>query len=90
MRNLYPLLSARILGIKNSISGKSSDLRKRAMIVVTVGIAFWALMFILSSRMLAYFQSVEVIGDLLAHHLLSMIFLTFFTFNIQQYYYRPL
>ncbi len=47
-----------------------------------VGLAFWIGMFVLSSRMLIYFQSVEVIGDLLAHHLLSMVLLTFFSLLI--------
>lgn len=48
----------------------------------SVGLVFWVLMFVLSSRVLIYFQSVEVIGDLLAHHLLAMIFLTFFSLLI--------
>jgi ABC-2 type transport system permease protein len=50
--------------------------------MVSAGLAFWGLIFILSARMLPYFQSVEVIGDLLAHHLLAMILLTFFTLLI--------
>jgi len=50
--------------------------------MVIVGFAFWGLMFLLSTRVLLYFQSVEVIGDLLAHHLLSMVFLTFFSLLI--------
>jgi len=44
-----------------------------------MGMAFWLLLFVLSSRVLRYFQSVDVIGDLLAHHLLAMILLTFFS-----------
>ncbi|NNG08126.1 MAG: hypothetical protein HKM90_10400 [Desulfobacteraceae bacterium] len=47
-----------------------------------VGLSFWAGMFVLSCRVLMYFQSVEVIGDLLAHHLLSMVLLTFFSLLI--------
>ncbi|NIR12543.1 MAG: hypothetical protein GWN86_00730, partial [Desulfobacterales bacterium] len=47
-----------------------------------VGLCFWAGMFVLSCRVLIYFQSVEVIGDLLAHHLLSMVLLTFFSLLI--------
>ena len=47
-----------------------------------VELGFWIGMFVLSSRVLIYFQSVEVIGDLLAHHLLSMILLTFFSLLI--------
>ena len=82
MTNLYLLLSPRILSLKNSLSGTSSNIRKKAIIMVVAGLLFWGLMFFLSSRMLRYFQSVEVIGDLLAHHLLAMIFLTFFSLLI--------
>ncbi len=48
----------------------------------SLGLLFWAVMFILSVRVLAYFQSVEVIGDILAHHLLAMVLLTFFSLLI--------
>lgn len=47
-----------------------------------MGLSFWVLIFVLSGRILRYFQSVEVIGDLLAHHLLAMILLTFFSLLI--------
>jgi len=50
--------------------------------MVVVGLAFWALLFGLSFRVLKYFQSVEVIGDLLAHHLLGMILMVFFSLLI--------
>jgi ABC-2 type transport system permease protein len=82
MRNLFLLVSPRIYSLKNNIFGTSSAIRRKAVMMVVVGLVFWALMFILSTRMLIYFQSIEVIGDLLAHHLLSMIFLTFFSLLI--------
>ncbi|MFC1534347.1 hypothetical protein ACFL7M_13380 [Thermodesulfobacteriota bacterium] len=82
MKNLFPLLSPRVLGLKNSFSGPTSGARKKASITFFIGLVFWGLMFVLSSRVLIYFQSVEVIGDLLAHHLLAMIFLTFFSLLI--------
>jgi ABC-2 type transport system permease protein len=50
--------------------------------MAVVGVLFWGLMFGLCSRVLLYFQSVEVIGDLLAHHLLAMVLLTFFSLLI--------
>jgi len=50
--------------------------------MVLVGLAFWALLFGLSFRVLKYFQSVEVIGDVLAHHLLGMILMVFFSLLI--------
>ena len=82
MKNLYLLLSPRFLGLKNSLAGGAGTSRKRATIMIVVGIVFWALMFFFSSRVLNYFRSVEVIGDIMAHHLLSMILLTFFSLLI--------
>ncbi len=82
MKNLYLLLSPRFLGLRNSLRGSDATSRKRATIMIVVGIVFWALMFFFSSRVLNYFRSVEVIGDIMAHHLLSMILLTFFSLLI--------
>jgi ABC-2 type transport system permease protein len=82
MKNLFLLFSPRILGLKNSIFGATSGIKKKAIIIGIVGFAFWTGLFVMSSKMLFYFQSVEVIGDLLAHHLLSMILLTFFSLLI--------
>lgn len=44
-----------------------------------LGLAFCGGMFAVSCRVLIYFQSAEMIGDVLARHLLSMIILTFFS-----------
>ncbi len=82
MRNLYLLLSPRIFGFRNGLARSASRARKRAFIMAFVGLCFWVGMFVLSCRVLIYFQSVEVIGDLLAHHLLSMVLLTFFSLLI--------
>jgi ABC-2 type transport system permease protein len=82
MRNLYLLLSPRLLGFRNGLTRSASRARKKALIMALVGLCFWTGMFVLSCRVLIYFQSVEVIGDLLAHHLLSMVLLTFFSLLI--------
>jgi len=79
MTNLFLLLSPRVLGLKNSLINTKSGAKKKAFVTGAVAAAFWAALFVLSARMLIYFQSVEVIGDLLAHHLLSMALLTFFS-----------
>jgi len=78
MKKLFLLLSPRILGLKNSVIRASSGLKKKAVIIGAAALTFWTVLFVLSARMLIYFQSVDVIGDLLAHHLLSMVLLTFF------------
>jgi len=82
MNALYLLLRPRVLGLKNGLKETSSGAGKKTIIMFVVGLVFWVLMFVLSSRVLIYFQSVEVIGDILAHHLLSMILLTFFSLLI--------
>lgn len=78
MKGLFLLLRPRFLGLKNKLRRSVGNARKKALFAAVVGLSFWVLLFVLSSRVLMYFQSVEVIGDLLAHHLLAMIFLIFF------------
>jgi len=82
MRRLYLLISPRIWGFRNGVSRGREKRKKRMLIMAAVGVAFWALLFGLSFRVLKYFQSVEVIGDLLAHHLLGMILMVFFSLLI--------
>jgi ABC-2 type transport system permease protein len=82
MKNLSLLLSPKMLGLKNRLIRSSDKHRKRAVIMSILGLSFWAGMFILATRVLIYFQSVDIIGDLLAHHLLSMLLLTFFSLLI--------
>ena len=82
MKDLFLLLSPRILGFNNKFSEALQGAWKKILIMTLIGIVFWGLMFLISSRVLTYFQAVEVIGDLLAHHLLSMILLTFFSLLI--------
>jgi ABC-2 type transport system permease protein len=79
MKNLFLLLSPRVWGLRNTFFNTSSGERKKAVVIGSLGVIFWTVIFILSSKVLTYFQSIDVIGDLLAHHLLSMILLTFFS-----------
>ncbi len=79
MRDLALLLSPRFRGALNGIRLSGSRARKRTWILGAVGVAFWFALFILSARVLRYFQSVELVGDILAYHLLSMVLLTFFS-----------
>jgi ABC-2 type transport system permease protein len=78
MNHLSLLLSPRIIGLRNSLTQFDSRAWKKTFIMGSLGLLFWLGMFLLSARVLTYFQSVEVIGDILAHHLLSMVLLTFF------------
>ena len=82
MGNLFLLLSPRALGIKNSLRRAGARGWKKSVLIFLIGVFFWGLLFVLSCRVLAYFQSVEVIGDLLARHLLAMLLLTIFSLLI--------
>lgn len=79
MKDLCLLLSPRVLGLRNVLSDHSRGARKKAVIMSTIGLSFWVLMFMICCRVLIYFRSVDLIGDILARHLLSMVLLTFFS-----------
>ncbi|MFW6099559.1 MAG: putative ABC transporter permease subunit, partial [Thermodesulfobacteriota bacterium] len=78
MSDLYLLLRPRVLGLRNRIFRARKQEKKRPLIMGALALAFCGGMFVLSCRVLVYFQSVEMIGDILAKHLLSMVLLTFF------------
>ena len=78
MSDLYLLLRPRLLGLRNRIFRSRKREKKRPLIMGGLGLVFLGGMFVLSCRVLVYFQSVEMIGDILAKHLLSMVLLTFF------------
>ncbi|MDZ7695958.1 MAG: hypothetical protein U5R49_03190 [Deltaproteobacteria bacterium] len=82
MRDLYLLLRPRMLGLKNRLYRSEKSARKRPWVMGALGLAFCGGMFVISCRVLLYFQSTEMIGDILAKHLLSMVLLTFFSLLI--------
>ena len=82
MKTLCLLLSPGLIGIKNRLIRSGSSGRKKTILMGLLGIAFWVGMFLISCRVLKYFQSIEMIGDLLARHLLTMLLLTIFSLLI--------
>ena len=82
MNDLYLLLRPRVVGFVNQVRRSRKAGRRRTVLMGTLGLAFCAVLGILSCRVLIYFQSAEDIGDLLARHLLSMVLLTFFSLLI--------
>ena len=82
MGHLILLLRPGILGFKNRLSRTHGAGFKKPLFMGGLGLVFGLILFVLSSRVLVYFQSVEMIGDLLAKELLSMVFLTFFSLLI--------
>jgi ABC-2 type transport system permease protein len=57
--------------------GKGSRLKLLALALLAAG--FWVLTFLAFQRVLLYFRSVELFGDLLASQLMGMMLLTFFS-----------
>ncbi len=82
MRHLILLLSPGLLGLKNRLGRTHGAGLKKPLFMGGLGLGFGLTLFVLSARVLVYFQSVEMIGDLLAKELLSMVFLTFFSLLI--------
>jgi ABC-2 type transport system permease protein len=82
MRDLYLLIRPRLLGFKNQLIRAEPRKRKRALILCGLALVFCGGTFLISCRVLMHFHAVEVIGDILARHLLSMLILTFFSLLI--------
>lgn len=83
MQDIVTLLRPRWWSFKNR--GKSVTRRKRRLQTFffgSAGLFFWGGVFALSLRVLFYFRSIEDFGTLLAHKLLSMVLITFFSLLI--------
>lgn len=78
MRDLALLMLPRLLGLRNAILGSGGRVGRRLWVMGPLAVAFTLGLFWLTCHVLGYFQSIEVIGDLLAGQLLSMVLLTFF------------
>ncbi len=77
MRQVITLLKPRLWSFKNGgITRKGST---RFVLFGGIGLIFWIGVFIVSHRVLSYFQKVENFGDILAFKLLSMVLLIFFS-----------
>ena len=59
MQDLFLLMRPRLLGFKNQLIRSGSSGKRRVLIMGGLGLAFCGGMFVLSSRVLIYFQSVD-------------------------------
>ncbi|HNZ31609.1 MAG TPA: hypothetical protein PKJ25_05885 [Smithellaceae bacterium] len=80
MKNVLPLLlKPRMLSSSIGIRpGKKGNNWWRIFMFAIIGLIFWIGAFVIFSRVLNYFNSVEDFGDILAMKLLSMMVITFF------------
>ncbi len=76
------LISPKFVGFRNGLKRSRSNIRIKILTLTGTGILFWLVLFFLFYRILSYFSSQEIIGDILARHLLGMVLLIFFSLLI--------
>jgi ABC-2 type transport system permease protein len=83
MHDVIALLKPRFWSQKNSELARDPKSRTlRWVLFGIIGLLFWVGIFVIFFRVLTYFQAVDSFGDILAHKLLSMVLITFFTLLI--------
>jgi ABC-2 type transport system permease protein len=75
---LWLLLRPWVLSLRHQIRFADRERRWRSLFLVVMGLGFALLLFVLAIRMLAYFKSVEVLGEHLARYLLQGVLVVFF------------
>lgn len=79
MNKCVLLLAPRWWGFRNSLRKRERNAVLKLVVMLVMAVLFWAGSYILFSRVMGYFGSVEIFGELLARKLLFMIFLTLFS-----------
>jgi len=82
MRMFRLLVSPRFISFRNSLKRSHTNKKIKILALTIGGILFWFTLFFFIYRVLIYFSSQEMIGDILARHLLSMVLLIFFSMLI--------
>ena len=73
------ILRPKLLSLKNSFKKTGGGQKVKGLILGFFISGFWLATFFIFCRALNYFRSTELVGDILAAKLLSMILLTFFS-----------
>jgi len=76
------LISPKFVGFRNGLKRSRSNIKLKIVTLTGTGVLFWLVLFVLFYRVLSYFSSQEIIGDILARHLLAMVLLMFFSLLI--------
>jgi ABC-2 type transport system permease protein len=73
------LLFPKIRSFSHHLGEQSIRARLKLTFLVVLALGFWLFTFLVFQKVLVYFHSVELFGDLLNYRLLSMMLLTFFS-----------
>ena len=82
MRIFKLLISPKFVGFRNGLKRSRSNIKLKIVTLTGTGVLFWLVLFVLFYRVLSYFSSQEIMGDILARHLLAMVLLIFFSLLI--------
>ncbi len=82
METILTLLKPRIWAFGHRLHRRPEARTWVGLLLAFAGLLFWAGIFAVFYRVLAYFQGIEGFGDILAHKLLSMVLVTFFAILI--------
>ena len=73
------LLFPKIRSFRHHLGEQTIGKRLKLIVLVALALGFWIFTFLVFRKVLVYFRSVELFGDLLNYRLLSMMLLTFFS-----------
>lgn len=73
------LLRPKMIALKHRLRQRGGRSLLKPLLLICLAAGFWVLTFWAFQRVLSYFRSVELFGDLLAARLMAMILLTFFS-----------
>jgi ABC-2 type transport system permease protein len=79
MRSWITLLYPKTRALAHRFSERSPGSRLRWIFLLALALGFWVFTFFIFQKVLVYFRSIELFGDLLNARLLSMMLLTFFS-----------
>ena len=79
MEGFATLLYPKTLSLTQAFTRSSKGSRWKWVLLSALALGFWVLTFFIFQKVLVYFRSIELFGDLLNFRLLSMIILTFFS-----------
>jgi len=78
MNEVLLLLWPKAKSIGNQFKHRRTGDLIRPVVMITLAVLFWILIFTIFSKVLLYFKSIEILGEILVVKLLAVVFLTFF------------
>jgi len=78
MNEVLLLLWPKAKSIGNQFKHRRTSDLIRPLVMITLAVLFWIIIFTIFSKVLVYFKSIEILGEILVVKLMAVVFLTFF------------